>query len=118
MRELAAGASRPRGDEDPDIIPAVLPLGGAERGAGAVALRLLRLFRVDPAKELANVVTRKAIAAIEGKLAGAPGVYRLRPDGSLGKALRKPIPPPEKPAPLLVFLHGTASSTMGSFGGL
>ncbi len=65
---------------------------------------------------IADLATAKAISVIEGQLAGAPGLYRLRPDGTLGSRIDATLDAPEKPA--LILLHGTASSTMGSFSGL
>ena len=115
LRERVAGASRQRSG-DADIIPALLDLGATERGAGAVALKLLRVFKVDPVAAIADLTTAKAIAVIESQLAGPPGLYRLRPDGTLGPRIDATLDLPEKP--VLVLLHGTASSTMGSFSGL
>ncbi len=115
LRDRMADASGQRSG-DTDTLPAVLNLGAAERGAGTVALRLLRVFRVDPVAAIADLATAKAIAVIEGQLAGLPGLYRLRPDGTLGSKVDATLDTPEQP--VLVLLHGTASSTMGSFSGL
>ena len=115
LRERVRQAPGQRGG-DADLIPAFLDLGGTERGAGGVALTLLRLFRVEPVREIADLVTERAVAKIEGSLAGPPGLYRVGEDGTLGELVTAPLPASR--APLLVFLHGTASSTMGSFSGL
>ena len=115
LRDRVADASGQRSG-DTDTIPAVLNLGATERGAGTVALRLLRVFRVDPVPAIANLATAKAISVIEGQLDGTPGLYRLRPDGTLGSRIEATLDAPEKPA--LILLHGTASSTTGSFSGL
>jgi hypothetical protein len=73
--------------------------------------------------------TRALMAAIEGRLAQAPGLYRW--NGASGQpsdleAVRltgddvtddAPQAEPEK-NPMLVFVHGTGSNTLGSFGDL
>ena len=53
LRDRVAHASGQRSGET-DTIPAVLNLGATERGAGTVALRLLRVFRVDPVPAIAS----------------------------------------------------------------
>lgn len=117
LRERVAQIPGQRGG-DPELVPLFLGVEGAERGVGTVALRLLRLFRVEPHAAIADLATEKAIAKIEGQLAGPPGLYRLAADGTLAERLTRPLAASEAASPLLVFLHGTASSTMGSFGGL
>lgn len=104
------------GEPDVVAVPPVYPRRnaqeGASRGVGAWTLRMLRIFDVDPAgmvaKELARVVDDHAVAA--------PGLHRWRRDGSL-----EPVADPGALTggrAILLFLHGTASSTEGSFGGL
>jgi hypothetical protein len=115
LREWIDESSGDRGD-GPGFIPEVLPLGEGERGMGTVVLKVLRVFRVKPVEGIANLATREAIRVIEGQLGGQPGLYRLAAQGELGELISEPLPPEKKP--LLIFLHGTASSTRGSFGGL
>ncbi|WP_018410446.1 CHAT domain-containing protein [Methyloversatilis thermotolerans] len=62
------------------------------------------------------------MAAIESTLAGAPGLYRWDDGGPL-RAERRVLPGDADMAalrgqPVLLFIHGTASSTLGSFGEL
>ncbi|MEP7102527.1 MAG: CHAT domain-containing protein [Burkholderiales bacterium] len=68
--------------------------------------------------------TKVLMAAIEKRLDQQPGLYRWV--GATGKPadlapvdLNDPkLPPPSASRPMLVFVHGTASSTLGSFGDL
>ena len=68
--------------------------------------------------------TKALMWAIEKRLDQQPGLYRW--DGASGKPsdlktvdLNDPDPPvPPAKGPMLVFVHGTASSTLGSFGDL
>lgn len=84
---------------------------GSFRGVGGWALKMLRVFNVDPAGKtavgLAEVVDKHAVAK--------PGLFRWKRDRSL-----EPVTDTDSLAggPILLFLHGTASSTEISFGGL
>lgn len=62
--------------------------------------------------------TKMLMQAIENRLDQPPGLYRWGGDGEQGTLL--PIEPGEHQhgQPLLVFVHGTGSSTLGSFGDL
>ncbi len=92
-----------------DLAPA-LPFPATERGiAGDWAVKGLRVLGVDLAGASASAVAR----SVEDQLLGEPGLYRWNTDKSLSPA--KDALPGGK-APWLVFLHGTASSTMGGFG--
>jgi len=90
---------------------------GGERGMAGLAIRVLDFFGFDVVDKSAGALAVK----LEEKLLGdhPPGLYRL----DLGSAF-KLLPLPEKEAipadqgPILLFLHGTASSTEGSFGNL
>lgn len=116
LREMIRDAAAVRGEGDLDRVPTFFDFGAAERGFGGVALKVLRWFKVDPVKELADVATLEAIRYIEDRLDRPPGLYRLRDDGSLGEPIGDALP--AAAAPLLLFLHGTASSTSGSFSAL
>ncbi|MET0963127.1 MAG: CHAT domain-containing protein [Noviherbaspirillum sp.] len=69
--------------------------------------------------------TKALMMAIESRLTDpGPGLYRWSGNGSSGPALQpadfgagSPLPDPVR-HPILVFIHGTASSTLGSFGDL
>lgn len=90
---------------------------GGERGLLGLAIRVLDFFGVD----LAEKSARKLGVFFEEKLLGGhpPGLYRLDLAGSLGlTAVPEGASLASQPGPLLVFLHGTASSTASSFGKL
>ncbi|RPI47273.1 MAG: hypothetical protein EHM59_04965, partial [Betaproteobacteria bacterium] len=103
-------------------ISAALPVGSPSRGLTQWVLRALHIVDVDPLGAAAGATAAAIANRIESRLVGEPGVHRCRgPAGTAG-----PVIEPERldaiPAagknPVLVFLHGTASSTHGSFGGL
>ena len=68
--------------------------------------------------------TKVLMAAIESRLDQQPGLYRWvgatgKPADLMPVDLNDPkLPPPSATKPMLVFVHGTASSTLGSFGDL
>ena len=95
------------------VIPAALPFGGQERGLGGLLLRVLRRFDVD----LASGAAGKVVERLENKLQPGPGLYPCPSPKELKTAVTSPADLPGG-GPLLVLLHGTASSTAGSFGGL
>jgi tetratricopeptide (TPR) repeat protein len=107
-----------RGTTAPNEIEVPAEFGPATtRGSGELVLRVLRIFGVDPVGTVADQAVRLVISAFEDKLQPAPGLYRLKdPNTPLdlitdGKQL-------DTANPYLLFLHGTASSIAGSFGGL
>jgi CHAT domain-containing protein/tetratricopeptide (TPR) repeat protein len=84
---------------------------------------------VDKAKEWGGDValrgvswagTKAIIWAIEQQLERKPGLYAWREDGAATGDFLAPTPasfrPGEQDTPILVFIHGTGSSTQGSFG--
>ncbi len=91
---------------------------GSARGWLGLGVKLLDAFGVDLSGKAASVLAHK----LEDKSLGAtpPGLYRCRlkanehgdpgltPAGDIGAVA----------SPLLVFIHGTGSSTAGSFGAL
>jgi alpha-beta hydrolase superfamily lysophospholipase len=92
-------------------VPPALTVGPASRAGGGLAIRALKILGID----LEGTITDIAAEHVEGRLSPGPGLYRcveqnadtLQAVGTLDGA-----------GPVLVFLHGTASSTSGSFGGL
>jgi CHAT domain-containing protein len=89
----------------------------SERGAAGLVIRVLDFFGID--------VTRKAAGALgkaleEKQLSGnTPGLYRIGPGDKLAlTAVPGTGPLPAAKGPILVFIHGTASSTAGSYGKL
>ena len=92
-------------------LSASIPLDTQERALGAWAIEGLRLIGVDLPEEGAKLIARKA----EDKLVPSPGLYRW----TAGDALTSVTDTlPAGTGPWLLFLHGTASNTRGSFGGL
>ena len=99
------------GDTDEIVEDAIEALGG-----GAAARAALR--------GTSRLGTRALMRAIENKLDREPGLYRW--DGGTELAVpeadfTKKAPVDKRtgrPAPMLVFVHGTGSSTLGSFGDL
>lgn len=136
-RELNVRARGVADTEDVIELPASLPLrrgtrlagitGGAPgaRGIGAsrafgfdvgsFAIKALKILGIDISTKISTFVVEK----VEARLSPGPGLYRcnasplpsdqgaLTPIGDLGGS-----------GPVLVFLHGTASSTQGAFAGL
>lgn len=102
----------------------VLRLGTPSRGGGELALRALRVFGVDVAAGAARVVARR----LEDRLRPSAGLYRFSTQGAdggppgSGATLVEGAPLAagdlRGSGPFLVFLHGTASTTEGSFSGL
>jgi len=88
-----------------------------ERGWLKLGIRVLDFFGIDLAGKTAHALSHK----FEAKQLGGnpPGLYRCQMTGEfslLPVSTENPIG--EGQGPILVFLHGTASSTRGSFGKL
>lgn len=91
--------------------------GGGQRGIAGLAIRVLDFFGVDLVEKSAARLGR----LLEEKLLGKhpPGFYRLDLNAPFElRAVAESVVIPADQGPLLVFLHGTASSTEGSFGKL
>lgn len=91
--------------------------GSGERGISGLAVRILDFFGIDLAEKSAGALGKH----FEEKLIGkhAPGFYRLDLNGEFAlKAVDDNESIPADAGPILVFLHGTASSAEGSFGKL
>lgn len=107
------GTPAPRGERTGAVeFPTVLPVGTPSRGLGTWALKALRILKVDLSEMAACKVAEKLEERIK------PGLYRCRDaDGLILEAV--PAGADVKTdRPILVFLHGTASSTEGCFGEL
>ncbi|MCK7498240.1 MAG: hypothetical protein MZW92_51995 [Comamonadaceae bacterium] len=94
-------------------IEPALALGTPSRGVvGQLILKTLRLIRIDAAAGAAQAAGR----ALEDKLKNGGGLYRCARDRyKLLDVAASQIPVGR---PILVFIHGTFSSTQGSFGDL
>ena len=92
--------------------PTEIELGGPSRGLVGWAIKALRIFDVD----LPGMTVVGLARAWEEKHIPSPGLYRcLQPAPATLEPVASPLPADK---PLLVFLHGTASSFAGSFGAL
>ena len=84
--------------------------------------QLVKLFTGDPAAragEIAGDILGPKIAEwFDKRQVEAPGLYRLDPAGDGIRLREQKTVLPASEEPYLLFLHGTASTTAGSFGGL
>ncbi|MGH9175143.1 MAG: esterase/lipase family protein, partial [Vicinamibacterales bacterium] len=106
------GLARSR-DADGDVItlPTALPIGGPSRGWGGWAIKGLKVFGLDIEDSIGDFVAGR----VEGRLKPGPGLYRC---SDTSDTTLTPVKRLEGAGPTLVLLHGTASSTSASFGGL
>lgn len=106
------GSQLSRGGEPGELVlPPALRIGGPSRGAGDWAIKGLRVLKVD----LAGMAGAAVAAHLEEKL-DAPGLCRWMPGEGRPTTLEDGDFP--SGGPVLLFLHGTASRTEASFGGL
>lgn len=101
--------------EEPGVleIPSQLPSGDTSRGATAWALTALRVLKYDPVAKTAEGIAK----AWDAKLMPEPGLYRFNEQlDKRGKELNNPQV--KKGKPILLFIHGTFSSTANGFGSL
>jgi CHAT domain/Tetratricopeptide Repeats-Sensor/Lecithin:cholesterol acyltransferase len=110
--ERDLGLTRARGGADQTIaLPGTLPIGGPSRGWAGWAIKGLKVLGINVEKAIGDFVADH----VEGRLQPGPGLYRC---SDTDVANLTPVQRLEGSGPTLVFLHGTASSTAGSFGGL
>ncbi|MEO8600961.1 MAG: CHAT domain-containing protein [bacterium] len=107
-REFPGSASRSVGSDEIAISP-YLQVGLKTRGIGALVLKALQIFDIRPQEHAA----RKLAERLEG---GDSRLLACSLDGPLD--LSDTLPKLAADQPALLFLHGTASSTAGSFGAL
>jgi pimeloyl-ACP methyl ester carboxylesterase len=103
-----------RGDDPAEEgeIPAALQVAGPTRGpVGKFAIQAFRIFGVDAPGAIAGLVGDR----VEGQLKPGPGLYQCTAAGPAEMDAPKKL---GQDGAALVFLHGTASSTLGSFGAL
>ncbi len=115
------GSAVGRGDDLPEVIRVGqalrlsgprLPAGVSREGLGAWILKGLRVFRQGPAGMTALIA---AGSFQDAQLEHRNGLYRCATERWELSAVDKL---PAAAEPTLVFLHGTASSSAGSFGAL
>ena len=106
------GLRQARGGADETIaLPGTLPIGGPSRGWAGWAIKGLKVLGINVEKAIGDF----AADHVEGRLQPGPGLYRC---SDVDVANLTSVQRLEGSGPTLVFLHGTASSTAGSFGGL
>ncbi len=97
----------------------LVPRRSSERGLGDLAVRLLKVFKVDPIEVAAKLTRGALLSHIERNIDA--GLFQLA-IGSNASAPFQLAPLEAKliagGKPCLLMLHGTISSTFGSFGGL
>jgi CHAT domain-containing protein len=98
------------------VIPPDLGLPPS-RGGVDLLLKGLKILGIDPVGDAANLALRAVIAKFEDAVQPAPGLYVLSDPRTVERQVHdaKEL---DSRAPYLLFLHGTASSVAGSFGGL
>ncbi|MDX5409458.1 MAG: CHAT domain-containing protein [Thauera sp.] len=99
------------------LAPATTDPSRGERGLVGLGIRVLEFFGVRVEEKAASKLGRWfEDRKLEG---GRPGLHALNLDGDFAlSALADGETLPAGRGPLLIFLHGTASSTRGSFGKL
>ena len=110
QRDFAVKTSRDASGVDTLDISTQLPLGQS-RGVGDWVIRGLKVLGVDIAGTITDFVGDK----VEGQLVPGPGLYRCSPTRVTDLSAPKKLSGRQ---PTLIFLHGTGSSTDGSFGEL
>ncbi|NND90790.1 MAG: CHAT domain-containing protein [Granulosicoccus sp.] len=109
--DITVNRSATVGDADGVIVPRELTGGGGSRGLGSWIVKGLKVLGVDIAGSITEFVTDK----VEGKQSPGEGLYRC---SALSVDALMPVTSIDRNKPILVLIHGTASSTEGSFGGL
>jgi len=117
-----------------------IPIDDGKRGLGEVVLKTLRIIGID----LPSLGAVKFAEKIESKLEPSPGLYvcrdlcelkkeekltlkqlnfnkntdRTKSKNRVGSTIKNFWSQADLTTPILIFIHGTASNTKGSFGGL
>jgi len=92
----------------------LVPSRGRERGVGDLAVRVLRVFKIDPLETAAKLTQAMLLQRLERKV--RPGLFQVgRGPAELSAVETARL---KGTAPCLLMLHGTFSSTLGSFGAL
>jgi CHAT domain-containing protein/pimeloyl-ACP methyl ester carboxylesterase len=117
--ELLPAVER-RGVDGVIDLPANLPIQGPSRGpVGAVVIKTLRLFRINVPRLAAQTIAARWENSTLYKDAPGPGLYRCAASGPFALSpLTDASGPFPTDRPALLLLHGTASSTRGSFSAL
>ncbi len=109
--------SSERGTKARPPLPERLTVGAGERGVAHWAVTAYRLLR--PGQSIERRLVEIAAGRIELQVSDRLGLRGLSLESEQGlQALDQPAGALDPTRPVLVFLHGTASSTTGSFGEL
>ena len=112
---LGAGQGRSAGGAATIILPTAIPQEGDARGIGDWIIKGLKVIGIDLKKDLAEKTARAIARKLEDKATkDGPGLKRW--DGGEELSPVGEIAPGDDA--WLLFLHGTASNTVGSFGDL
>ncbi|CAN5457234.1 hypothetical protein BH18ACI2_BH18ACI2_10110 [soil metagenome] len=121
LRQDLAPDGAARGVSTEDLselhVPDAPPIAGVQRGSFDWALKGLKILRIDPAEKTAQWTARQIVGHFENQLKPEAGLYRLSGAWSMeeNKLTAGDL---DATAPYLVFIHGTALDTDGSFGQL
>src|SRR4051812_48566699 len=110
-RDLLPRAQRGQAAGDVIELPSELQIGPARRSLAGWGVRALKIIGIDIDEPITDFVT----AHVEGQLQPGPGLYQCSREDP---ARLTPVSSLDRNGPILLFLHGTASSTAGSFAGL
>ena len=119
-QQFAGAASRDATGEEVQPVPEgldVLPRGMQSRGPVKWAVKSLKVLGVDLEQKSAVQIGK----LVDGRTSPErPGLGLYRCSMNTGKFSLTPLEPAKLSTdqPFLIFIHGTASSTWGSFGGL
>ena len=97
----------------PTPVPAPSIAGDGIARRGRLGAQGNARLRDQPGGQIAEGSAALIVSRLEDKL--NTGLFRLKPDGSFGEQITAELP--ADPQTYLVFIHGTASSTQGSFHG-
>ncbi|RNC67366.1 MAG: CHAT domain-containing protein, partial [Desulfuromonadales bacterium] len=122
LRTEVLGLAGTRAADGVVELPATIARRSATRGfVGKIVIKTLKFFKIDVAEKAARFISGK----LENHLLGTkgdnrgPGLYRFLPGAELQLApVSEAVVTLPADRPSLLFLHGTASSTAGSFGKL
>lgn len=90
------------------------PVSSRERGLGSWAVKALRLFKVDPVQTFGGLAREKLVQHLERDI--CPGLFQVA--GQPTELITPDLRSLSGEQPILLMLHGTFSSTVGSFGKL
>ena len=122
LRTEVLGLVRTRAVDEVADLPTTFDRRSAARGiVGKIVIKGLKFFRIDVAEKAAHFIAGRLEKHLLGKEEDGrgPGLYRILPGDELRlEPVSGGIPTLPADRPALLFLHGTASSTAGSFGKL